>query len=167
VTGPSYSPPPYAATLPEAVERRPATVLAAFVTVLAHVALLVVGVVVSVVGLTGFLLTHPSLADDPTWLLPSVVLNLGALLVATAEVVLALRFWRGVRSARVVQTVLSGAAAAMGLAGTAITVSRSTLTNPLPVVSIAVCLAVIVLLWLPASSAWFGRRSVGPARPGL
>jgi hypothetical protein len=64
---------------------------------------------VSGVGLGGFLLTHPGVAAQPTVLLPSVVLNLGALLVALVEVVPALRLWRGVRSARVTQTVLSGA----------------------------------------------------------
>lgn len=158
---------PYGAPTRPPQVRRPASVVAAFVVVLTHATLLAVGTAVGLVGIGAFLLTHPGSASRSAVLVPTVVVAVSSLAAAASEVVLALAMWRGARRARIVQTVFSALSCAAVLTGAAVALARSLPPSALGLAGLLLSVAVVVLLWLPASGAWFGARSDSPAGPDL
>lgn len=150
---------------------RPAGVIAALVVVLVH-ALLVVGrTVASVISLSVFVLTHTYFDSTRVLLLSGGAGAFVGLLVATGDVLLVVWFWRAAPRARVVLTVwlaLSGLLTIGNVVSLSIAVADpGILYVVLPIVQLALCVAAVVLLWLPQTTAWLRSSSVGPARPGL
>ena len=91
----------------------------------------------------------------------------GRLLVGVLVAILAVQVWRGARGARVVQTVWSGLTVLSGARNVVGADDLAAAVGPAAVITFAASVAVVVLLWLPASASWFRRRSVRPAGPGL
>lgn len=150
---------------------RPTSTVAAFVVVLAHATVVLVGLVASVLGLVSFFLTRSGFTPSDSVLLPLVAGHVLGLVLVAGDVVLALRLWRAAPLARAVLGVWMGLGAVVAAAGLVTTLARvpgAGLSFVVPqVVEVLICAGAIVLLRRPTTSAWLGSRSVRPARPGL
>lgn len=94
-----------------------------------------------------------------------VLFLVARLVVAAIELLLVVGTWRGRRSARTAQTVWSGLVVGSVLLSTVTGGSEGSRAGVTGSVGIVGSAAVLVLLWLPPSRAWFRGGPVGPARP--
>jgi hypothetical protein len=162
-------PRPYVTGPPNVPARppRPATVIAVLVVVLVHATFLLGSTVASLISLGALVLTHPDFGLTPSVL---VIVGLGILLdlvLAAVAVVLVVRLWHAGRRAQTLLTVWLGLNALVALGnvvGSSIVAGLpSIVLVTLRVVELALCVAALVLLRRPATSAWLRSRSVGPA----
>ncbi|WP_299054262.1 hypothetical protein [uncultured Nocardioides sp.] len=100
---------------------------------------------------------------SPIALVAGVVVVAVGVLLSALHVFLGARVLRGGSVARVVLTAWDGVAVLAGLVGTFASLAAlldggsSPLLVLLPVLALAMPLAVVVCLWVPASNAWFAR----------
>lgn len=146
---------------------RPASVVATLVVVLLHATLQLGRTVASVVSLTAFVLAHPGFEATPFLLFSSASGALLGLVVATGDVVLGLWFFRGAPRARLVLSLwlaLSGLATLGGVVSLSVAAASPTVSLfALSFVQLALCVAALVLLWFPPTTAWLRTLPVRPA----
>lgn len=147
-------------TVPEPARRTtslPATVLVAAVLAFGEAAVLLAGVAGVLLTLGRFSLSRPGSLGSSTLVPVLLTAVLVPLVLAAVAGVGGVGVLRGRPAARVVLTVAVALLVVLGLVALVGALTGPGIVTPSLGLSIALALAVLVLLWVPASRAWFAR----------
>jgi len=135
----------------------PATVVVAAVLGLVEAAVLLLGLASVLFTLGRWSLTRPGSLDSSTVVPVLLTAVLVPLVLAVVAVVGSVGVLQGRRRARVVLTVAGTVVVVLGVVSLVGALTGPGVVTPTLGLSIALSLAVLVLLWLPASRAWSAR----------